>query len=273
MKLTKILVLIFVLGCSAQTFEVGIIRITGSDTMLRLNEMLAEKYMMINPGVSIYVRGGGSEVGFKALIEGKADICASSKKIGAAHIKEIADKFGSLGMTHLVARDAFSIFIHPDNPVDNLSIQELRGIFTGKIKNWYEVGGENLDILPVIRSKNSGSHVYFKNNVLEGESYAENCLSVPTTNSVLETVRNYPNSIGYGGIGYLEDIKTVKIDGIAANELNVVRNRYSLTRYLHFYTVDQPDGLLKDFIDWVTGPEGQKIVKQAGFYPLWEIPY
>jgi phosphate transport system substrate-binding protein len=241
--------------------------------MLRLNEMLAEKYMTINKGVSVYVRGGGSLVGFKALVNKEADICASSKKINAAEIKDIADRFGSLGVSHLIAKDGFSILINPDNPVEDLSIEQLKGIFTGRITNWSELGGYDAEILPIIRTKNSGSYEFFRNNVLEGEEYAKNCLAVKTTNSVVEAIQDNESSIGYAGIGYAEDVKTVKIDDIAPTEINVVKNRYKLTRYLHFYTANVPTGLVKDFIDWVTGPEGQKTVNQAGYYPLWEIPY
>lgn len=269
----KILLLLLLAGCSAQTVEVGIIRITGSDTMLQLNEMLAETYMTTNQGVSIYVRGGGSVVGFKALVGNETDICASSKKIDASEIKEIADRFGSLGMSHLVAKDAFSILINPDNPVDDLSIQQLKDIFSGRITNWSEVGGLDAEITPMIRTKNSGSYVFFKNIVLEGEEYGDNCMAVQTTNSVLEAIQGNENSIGYAGMGYVEGVKTVKIGGIAPSESNVIKNKYELTRYLHYYTADTPTGLVKDFIDWVTGPEGQKTVNQAGYYSLWEIPY
>ncbi len=269
----KILLLILLAGCSAKTLEVGIIRITGSDTMLQLNEMLAESYMKYNRGVSVYVRGGGSLVGFRALVNNETDICASSKKIDAAEIKNIADRFGSLGMSHLIAKDAFSIFVNKENSVDDLSIEQLKKIFTGKITNWSEIGGNDQDILPVIRTKNSGSYEFFKKNVLDGEEYAQNCMRVPTTNAVLQAIQDNPNSIGYGGIGYVGDVITMKIGGIAPNESNVIRNNYELTRYLHFYTTDVPTGFVKDFIDWATGPEGQKIVKEAGYFPLWEIPY
>jgi phosphate transport system substrate-binding protein len=269
----KIFLLLLLAGCSARTVEVGIIRITGSDTMLQLNEMLAEKYMTYNKGVSVYVRGGGSLVGFKALINNEADICASSKKIDAAEIKNIADRFGSLGMSHLIAKDAFSILVNRENEVTDLSLGQLKNIFIGKITNWAEVGGKDEEILPVIRTKNSGSYEFFKKNVLDGEEYTGNCLRVPTTNAVLQAIQDNPNSVGYGGIGYVGDVKTLKIDGIAPNESNVIRNKYELTRYLHYYTTDVPTGPVKDFIDWVTGPDGQKTVKQAGYYPLWEIPY
>jgi phosphate transport system substrate-binding protein len=269
----KLILLIFLAGCSAKTVEVGIIRITGSDTMLQLNELLAERYMRINKGVSIYVRGGGSREGFKALVNNQTDICASSNKIDAAEIKDIADRFGSLGVSHLIAKDAFSIFVNYENTVDDLSLDQLKKIFTGRYTNWTEVGGRDEPILPVIRSKNSGSHEFFKINVLDGEAYAKNCLIVPTTNSVLEAIQNNPNSIGYGGIGYVEDVKALKIGGIAPNESNVIKDRYELTRYLHYYTTDLPSGLIKDYIDWVTGPEGQKTVKESGYFPLWDIPY
>lgn len=270
-KYVTVLFLLILFGCSATRVDVAIIRIKGSDTMLLLTQMLAEEYMRNNPGVSIYVEGGGTSSGVKSLIRGEIDICTASRTLKADEAKSLADYYGTLGVFYLIAKDALSIYVNPDNPVRDISIENLRKIYTCKIKNWHELGGLNQEVLPVIRNPNSGTHAYFKEHVLGGSEYCTSIMVEPTTESVIETVSENENAIGYGGIGYGEDIVHISIDGIAPTEENARNDRYPITRYLHFFTSRTPTGPVKSFIDWVLTPEGQAIIKEAGFIPLWKL--
>jgi phosphate transport system substrate-binding protein len=241
--------------------------------MLQLTEALAREYMKKHPGVSIYIEGGGSSSGINSLINNEVDIAIASRSLKAEEAKVLAEYYGSLGMYYLIAKDALSIYINKDNPVKNFSVDDLKKIFTCEITNWKELGGKDENIQPVIRTPNSGTHLYFQEHILEGLQYCESAVVLPTTESVIEYIDENENAIGYGGIGYKDDIIHARIDGIEASEQTARNDKYPITRYLHFFTSRTPKGAVKDFIDWVLTPEGQKIVKQAGFIPLWEISY
>lgn len=260
-------------SCSASTTSFAVIIIQGSDTMLRLTERLAEEYMTKNPGVSIYVEGGGTASGIRALINNQADICTASRTLQPEEAKLLADYYKSVGMFYLIAKDALTIYVNPSNSVNNLTLSDLKKIYTGKITNWKQLGGNNLDILPIIRNPNSGTHIYFKEHVLEGEDYFNSVESVATTSDMIEDVLSYTNAIGYGGIVYDTEAKAVKIDGIAPSEDNSRNDKYPITRYLHFFTTNTPRGEVKNFIDWSLSAEGQRIVKSQGFIPLFGVSY
>lgn len=260
-------------SCSASTTSFAVIKIQGSDTMLRLTERLAEEYMTKNPGVSIYVEGGGTASGIRALINNQADICTASRTLQPEEAKLLADYYKSVGMFYLIAKDALTIYVNPSNSVNNLTLSDLKKIYTGKITNWKQLGGNNLDILPIIRNPNSGTHIYFKEHVLEGEDYFNSVESVATTSDMIEDVLSYTNAIGYGGIVYDTEAKAVKIDGIAPSEDNSRNDKYPITRYLHFFTTNTPRGEVKNFIDWSLSAEGQRIVKSQGFIPLFGVSY
>lgn len=263
--------LIFIIGCTTYPHSrKNSIRIKGSDTMLILVQRWAEYYMKNNPGISIYVEGGGTATGFSALIEGKADICSASRPLLSEEAKPMAEKFGNLGIAHLVAKDALSIYLNPNNPVKNLSVQALKDIFIGKIKNWKNVGGLNEKIIVIIRPPNSGTHLYFKDHILGGNSYTEDATVLPNTTMIVNTIIENPNAIGYGGIGYGSNLWHCSIDGVRPSEKNVRNDLYPITRYLNLYTIKKPVGEVKKFIDWVISPKGQRIVKEVGYISLWE---
>jgi phosphate transport system substrate-binding protein len=269
---TVIIILIFILiGCSSVNQQANTIRIKGSDTMLILTKSLAREYMLQNKDISIYVEGGGTTSGVNALINQEIEIATASRSLKPDEAKVLAEYYGSVGMYYLVAKDALSIYLNKENDVKNLSIQELKKIFTGEIKNWKELGGNDKEIIPIIRTPNSGTHFYFKEHVLEGTDYNNKSHVVPTTTTVIEFVKENENAIGYGGIGYAEGVNHASIDGVEATELNARNDTYPITRYLHFFTSRTPAGAVKDFIDWVLTPEGQAIIKQSGFIPLWEV--
>lgn len=250
----------------------AIVRLKGSDTMLPLNRMWAEEFMKTHPRISIQVEGGGSATGIQALIESQADICAASRPLHPEEAGALAQRYRTIGFSFLVAKDALSIFLHPQNPVKDLTLKHVKEIFTGKVTNWAEVGGLNQEILVLIRPPDSGTYLYFKEHILGGEAYIASGRIAQTTAEIAAIVAQTPNAIGYGGIAYAAsvNITLAKINGIPATAETVRYNLYPYTRYLYLYTINKPTGAVKEYIDWVLSPEGQRVVKNAGYLPLWE---
>ena len=264
-------VLLFILGCSFKPTEVARITIKGSDSMFQLTEMLAEEYMKLYPGISVYVSGGGTAVGINAMINGEVDICTASRDLKPEETKSLAEYYGTVGLFYLVAKDALCIYVNPSNPVRNLTLDELRNIYECKIVNWKELNGKNQKIIPVIRNINSGTHLYFKDHILLGEEYCSDVEVKLTTPDIINYVEANENAIGYGSIGYKGKITSLNIEGIEPSVQNAQNDSYPITRYLHFFTSRTPKGAVKNFIDWVLSPVGQKVIKQSGFIPLWEV--
>lgn len=245
------------------------IRIKGSDTMLILNRRWAEAYMTTHPGISVYVEGGGTATGIQALIQGETDICAASRPLTSEEVKPLAEKYRNIGVSFLVAKDALSVYVNPNNPVKDLTLKQLKEIFSGTIENWQQVGSINNHIKVFIRPPNSGTHLYFREHILEGEPYSESAVGVPTTAAIVDSVLNNPNAIGYGGIAYGANVTHCQINGINPSEDNVRYDLYPLSRYLYLYTIKKPRGEVRKFIDWIISPEGQEIVEDVGYIPLW----
>jgi phosphate transport system substrate-binding protein len=267
------LFVVFVTSCSVKPVEVAKIVIMGSDSMLELTQNLAEDYMKNNPGISIYVYGGGTTKGVNALISGETDICTASRNLKPDEAKTLAEYYGTIGLFFLVAKDALSIYLNPGNTVNDLTVQELKAIFTCELQNWKELGGSDSQIIPVIRNPNSGTYYFFKEHILGGSDYCDNVVVESTTKNVIEYVEANENAVGFGGMGFKGDVNHPRINGIEPSEKNAQNDTYPLTRYLHFFTSRAPKGAVKDFTDWVLSPEGQAIVKKSGYIPLWEIPF
>lgn len=259
--------------CTPKPGKIEIIRIKGSDTMRSLSELLAQEYMKKRESVSIYVEGGGTAKGAEAISRGWADICTASRTLDAAESKLIAENFGAVGMSYLVAKDALSIYVHPKNIVDVISMQQLKEIYQCKKSNWIDFGGKNSKIVVVNRSPNSGTQSYFKQHVLEGEGFCSTTIIKHSYESIEKTVLENEDAICYGGFGTGNQLKTIRVDGIAPTSENIRNDRYPIIRYLYFYTVNTPRGELKRFIDWTLSSDGQRIVRQAGFIPIWEISF
>lgn len=270
-KLIKLILLIFMAGCAGtHQRQVYVIRLKGSDTMLLLATRWAEEYMKEHPSVSVYAEGGGSALGFKSLIKGEIDIGAASRPIQANEARQLAEKYGKIGMGFWVAKDALSIYLNPENPIRNLSLAQLKAIFTGDISNWEQVGGNQQPIDVIIRSPNSGTYLYFKEHVLEGESYSSAAKTLSTTAAVVKAISERVGAIGYGGIAYGQNLIHCQINNVAPTEQNVRTDTYPIIRYLYLYTIDTPQGEVKSFIDWVL-KDGQKVVRQVGYIPIWEV--
>ncbi|MDZ7276454.1 MAG: phosphate ABC transporter substrate-binding protein [candidate division KSB1 bacterium] len=248
------------------------LRIKGSDTMIMLVQRWAEEFMLRHPGLAIYVEGGGSAAGIAALIKGEADISAASRPLRAIEARQLAARQHTIGVASLVAKDGLSIYLNPANPVRNLSLAQVRDIYLGRIKSWREVGGRDVPITALSRSPNSGTYLYFQEHVLEGQAYGHHVISLPTTAAIVAAVAEDSTAIGYGGIAHGRQLVHCSINGITPTIEAVRRDLYPITRYLYLYTVQKPQGTAKLFIDWVLSKEGQRLVQEMDYVPLFEVP-
>lgn len=269
---------------SATTSEAGkaegTLTIKGSDTMLQLGQALAEKFMEENPNVTITVTGGGSGTGIAALINGTCDIAQASRRIKDEESR-LAQKKGFKPKEIQIASDGLSVVVNNDNPVDELTIDQIADIFTGKTTNWSQVGGDDVPIVVLSRDTASGTHVYFKEHVLnkgnkQGKAeYTPSALMLPSNDQIHNEVAKNPKAIGYIGLGYVdEDVKPLKVAAkegehfVAPSQEAIVSGDYPIARPLLFYTRGEPEGLTKTYINWVLGTEGQKVVQEQDFVPL-----
>jgi phosphate transport system substrate-binding protein len=250
------------------------VTIKGSDTMVIMNARLAEAYMARNPGTSIQVTGGGSGVGIAALINGTTDIAAASRPIKATEVDKLKARFAATGFANPIARDGLSVYLHASNPVKELTLAQLRDIYTGRVTNWKDVGGKDATIILYSRENSSGTYTYFKDNVLLGKDYSPRAQTLQGTAAVVNAVANDPNGIGYGGAAYAKGIKFAAVKKDAQSPayeptLATIRSgQYPITRYLYLYTRTRPTADLKKFIDWTTTPEAQALVTQVGYFPV-----
>jgi phosphate transport system substrate-binding protein len=244
------------------------ITVKGSDTMVILAQRWAERYMSSNKGVVIQVTGGGSGTGISALINGTTDICNSSRPMKSSEVKKLKERFGSVGVEIPCAKDGLSIYVNEGNPVTDLTLAQIRDIYTGRITNWKDVGGQDARIIMYSRENNSGTYVYFKDNVLKGADYSPSCQNLPGTAAVVNAISKDRNGIGYGGAAYGKGIREVRVNGSAPTAENIKNNKYPITRSLYMYLRNRPTGAVKQFIDWILGPEGQSIVKEVGYFPI-----
>ena len=249
------------------------ITIKGSDTMVILAQKWAEVYMKAHPEVVLQVTGGGSGTGISALINGSTDICDASRPMKQSEIDKLKDRYGSLGIEIPCAKDGITVYLNESNPVKELSIKQLSGIFSGKTKNWKEVGGPDSDIKLYGRENSSGTYVFFQENVVKGD-YATSCQTLPGTAAVVNAVKNDKYGIGYGGAAYAVGVKrcAVKKDdkstAYPASAETIKNGTYPISRYLYMYLRNRPTGEIKNYIDWILGPEGQKLVVDLGYFPV-----
>lgn len=249
------------------------ITIKGSDTMVIIAQKWAEVYMKSHPEVTLQVTGGGSGTGISALINGATDICNASRPMKQSEIDKLKERYGSLGIEIRCAKDGITVYLNESNPVKELSIKQLSGIYTGKIKNWKEVGGPDEAIKLYGRENSSGTYVFFQENVVKGD-YATSCQTLPGTAAVVNAVKNDKYGIGYGGAAYSKGVKhcLVKRDdkspSYAPSAETIKNGTYPISRYLYMYVRNRPTGEMKNYIDWILGPEGQKLVVDQGYFPV-----
>ncbi|MCQ1537250.1 PstS family phosphate ABC transporter substrate-binding protein [Methanosarcina sp. KYL-1] len=256
----------------APAAEAQDIFIKGSDTVLPLAQAEAEEFMYANPEKTVTVTGGGSGVGIAAMIDGEVDIASASREMKDSEI-ENAEANGISPMEHTIAYDGISVVVNPKNPVSELTFDQLRGIYNGSISNWKDVGGEAGPIAVISRDSSSGTYEYFKEEVLLEDEYRPDALTQPTTGAIVSEVSQNPNAIGYIGVAYLDDsVKAVSLDSGDGFQYpspeNIISGAYPLSRPLFFYTNGEPEGLTKEFIDFVMSEEGQSLVLEVGYFPV-----
>jgi phosphate transport system substrate-binding protein len=274
-------------GCAGRTAAAAgrqrAIQDKGSDTMVNLALAWAEAYRVARPDISIAVTGGGSGTGIAALINGTVDIANASREMKESELEE-ARANGIEPEEHVVAIDALAVIVNKANLVSQLTIDQLSDIFTGRITNWKELGGDDAMIVLVSRETNSGTHVYFLEEVVrKGDSenkdvFAPQTLLMPSSVGITSEVQRNPHAIGYDGLGYVdpahEKLIAVAVDADAPFVLPSVATgadgSYPISRALYMYTDQELEEDIADFIAWVRGPEGQQIVADLGFVPVGE---
>jgi phosphate transport system substrate-binding protein len=273
MKLTS-LGLLVALGASGGAVRADI-TVKGSDTMVILAQKWAEVYMGQKPGLKIQVTGGGSGTGFAALQNQQTDLCNASRKIKAAEQANCVKAFGKRPTEYRVAMDGLSVYVNAQNPVQQLTVDQLAQIFTGKVRNWKELGGADLAITVYSRENSSGTYEFFKEHVLKGRDFVASAQTMQGTAAVLQAVANDPQGIGYGGAAYGAGAKHLAIKkddaspAIEPGEETVITGRYPISRYLFIYVNPALDkGEIAAYLNWIRSDEGQKIVKDIGYFPL-----
>ncbi len=268
--------LAIVVGLVLAAFSIalaGNITIKGSDTLVRLGQRWAEEYMKGNPGSVIQVSGGGSGTGIAALINGTTDICQSSRPMKEREYKLAQDK-GITPHEVAVALDGIAVFLNEKNPIAELTLTQLKGIYTGVITNWKEVGGADRRIILYGRENNSGTYAFFKEHVLNEEDYADQTQTLPGTAAVVNAVSKDEWGIGYGGIAWAKGVKdcAVKKDDTSQAVLptmeTVSGGSYPISRELYWYFNGVPTGELKALVNWALSPEGQKVAEEVDYIPL-----
>ncbi|MGD2057766.1 MAG: phosphate ABC transporter substrate-binding protein [Anaerolineales bacterium] len=252
----------------------------GSDTIVNLALAWAEEYQDLHPEVRISVTGGGSGTGIAALINNTVDIANASRAMKPEEVEQ-AQSSGVDPVEFVIARDAIAIIVNHANPVERLTLQQISDIYSGKISNWQEVGGEDRPIVRLSRETNSGTHVYFLENVLRlGEKenhtlFAPETLLLPSSEGITSEIRQNPNAIGYDGLGYVtEDVKVVAVAANVNSEFifpsaETVNSRaYPIARDLYMYTAGEPEGEVAAYMQWIFSEDAQQIVRTLGFVPI-----
>lgn len=252
------------------------ITVKGSDTMVILGQRWTEVYMSTDSGVTIQVTGGGSGTGIAALVNGTTDVAEASRAMKPQEIAAVRARRGKRALELPVAVDGLAVFVHESNPVEALSLDQLRSIYIGAVTNWKDVGGEDGRIIVYGRENNSGTYVYFKEHVLQGSDYHPIMQTLSGTAAVINAVAHDPQGIGYGGIAYASGVKHALVkkdehsEAVAPTLANVLEARYPISRFLYWYLAGVPEGELKRFTAWVLSSEGQAVMESIGYYPLSE---
>jgi phosphate transport system substrate-binding protein len=265
---------------STSPVETAYIENKGSDTIVNLALAWAERYQSLHPEIRLSVTGGGSGTGIASLLNGTVDIANASRQIKPEELAT-AQTNGVDPVEFVIARDAIAVIVNPENPVNELTLRQISDIYSGKINNWQELGGEDRPIVRLSRETNSGTHVYFLEEVLRlGEKdnktlFSRDTLLLPSSEGISSEIRDNPNAIGYDGLGYVtQDMKVLGIARQAGGPYvkpsveTVNDNSYPIARDLYMYTNGKPEGAVKDYLEWIFTPEAQEIVAELGFVPV-----
>lgn len=289
-RLILIILMLILAACSSQpngeadspTESSEYLNNVGSDTMVNLALAWAEQFQKENPQSNLSVSGGGSGTGIASLINGTTDIANASRKIKSEEIAN-AQANGIEPNEFVVARDAIAVIVNPNNPIDQLSLEQLSDIYSGKINNWQELGGEDRPIVRLSRETNSGTHVYFLEEVLRlGDKenntlFSTDTLLLPSSEVIGAEIRQNPNAIGYDGLGYVTpDMKVIAVTADPTNggayifpsAETVNDGTYPIARDLYMYTAGPPAGFVQRYIEWIFSPAAQNVVTLLGFVPI-----
>jgi len=280
------LIFSFIVGCGKSTSGSGeaTIRVEGSDTMVNVAQAWAENYHKFHPSVSVQVLGGGSGVGIASLISGDCDMANTSRKMKDKEIDRAKDKQGVTPIEHIVGYDALAIYVHKDNPIESISLGELAEIYGdgGKITKWSQLGVKipsgTDEITWVNRQNSSGTYAYFREVVLgEKRDYKMGSMNQSGSKDVITLIAHTPGAIGYSGMGYATDqVKMLKVSrkkgepGVMPSVENVHDDTYPITRPLQIYTLGEPQGAVKQYMDWIDSKEGQQVVLDLGYVPVFK---
>ncbi len=249
-------------------------KLKGSDTVLPLAQKEAENYMKENKMAKITVTGGGSGVGLASLIDGTTDIAMASRKMKMSEKMKLQEA-GKASKEVIVAYDALAVVVNTGNSVGQLTREQLEDIFTGKIKNWKEVGGTDMQIVVYSRETSSGTYEFFKEHVMNNKNYASSVLSMPATGSIIQSISQTKGAIGYVGLAYIEkDVKAIKVSYdkgktfVAPSMATAKDKTYPVIRPLYYYYITSIEKMVKPFVDYMLSAQGQKTVEEIGYVPL-----
>ncbi len=286
-----IILFLFFIACSPNQKKRETIIVKGSDTMVNLTRLWAEKYMENKPNISIQINGGGSGTGIASLLNGTANIANISRELKTNEIEK-ANRLNIIPTKHIVALDAIAVIVNPENKVDSLTIKQLRDIFSGKITNWKFVGGIDKEISLFGRENSSGTYEFMKEYVLHDKTknvfydFAPSTQVLQGTSALTESIRKDKHAVGYGSLGYFAKKRGVKILKIVNEQtgysINLMKNKnidysviwsgkYPLSRYLYCYTNGESNNESNEFIRFITSKAGQKIVMEMEYIPLTAI--
>jgi phosphate transport system substrate-binding protein len=258
----------------------GDVKIAGSTTLLPLSQLWAEDFMMKNPSTSVSVTGGGSGVGISSLLNGTCNIANASRAAKEKEISTARERNAKLVATKC-AKDGIALIVHSGNNVKNLTMDQLKAIYAGKVDTWNQVGGESKNAIVVVgRDSSSGTYGFFQEAVLGGGAYRKDMLSMATNAAVAQAVAGSRDAIGYVGMAYAWEyakkgnVKVLSISrkkgeaGMTPTDETVKSGEYPLFRYLYMYTLGNPKGAAGEFVKYCLSPEGQAQVDKAGYLPL-----
>ncbi len=262
--------------------ERRVIRVEGSDTMVNLAQAWAEEYRKVRPDISVQISGGGSGVGIASLTEGVADMANSSRRMRPREIARAEYNMGQTPVEHVLGLDALAIYVHLQNPLDAIRLDQLAEIYAedGLLTRWSDLGVDNRscrtgEIVRISRQSNSGTYHYFRDTVLKDREFKLGSIDQSGSKDVVALVSRTPCGIGYSGMGYATDnVKMLRVAGesggepVAPNVATVSDGSYPIARPLLVYTLGEPSGVLKEFFDWIHSAEGQEIVLKLGYIPI-----
>ena len=269
-KSLTLLIAVSMLFLASSSFAGGKLVLDGSTTVGPIAKAFAEYFMQENPGVNITVSESGSGNGAKSLINDTCDIANMSRFMKGKEFKAAAEK-GIMPVAHVIAMDGLPVLVHPSNPVNNLSVDQVQNIYLGNITSWKQVGGPDMKIIIISRDTNSGTYETFNKLVMKKKKIAEGCEYVGSNGAVRQRVQSTPASIGYAGLGFVDDtVKALSIENIKPTPLTVASGKYAISRPLFMFTNGYPKlgTTLHAFISLYLSPEGQEIIESIGFIPV-----